>query len=245
MNEFELIQRLTRSLPTNPSVVVGAGDDCAVLDAGVPDRLLLFKTDAVVEGVHFTPATRAGEDRPQSAGPVFERYRGHGRDADRGAGDDWPAARVQPRPGRGDLHRPERPGATAPGGHRRGRNDHQPRRHPHFGRAAGLGAARQGRAAFRRGSRRRDLCDGRTGRLAGRQASRIRAAPGGGALARATVLPARHAGHQRRAGGRPAAYPARPAGSARNCLRLRSPSAGRPAAPPKPVQPPNRPCWRR
>ena len=53
MNEFALIQRLTRSLPTNSSVVVGAGDDCAVLDAGVPARLLLFKTDAVVEGVHF------------------------------------------------------------------------------------------------------------------------------------------------------------------------------------------------
>jgi thiamine-monophosphate kinase len=53
MNEFALIQRLTRSLPTNPSVVVGAGDDCAVLDVGMPDRLLLFKTDAVVEGVHF------------------------------------------------------------------------------------------------------------------------------------------------------------------------------------------------
>jgi thiamine-monophosphate kinase len=57
MNEFELIDRLTRSLPTNPSVVVGAGDDCAVLDAGIPDRLLLFKTDAVVEGVHFTSDT--------------------------------------------------------------------------------------------------------------------------------------------------------------------------------------------
>jgi thiamine-monophosphate kinase len=57
MNEFELIHRLTRSLPTNPSVVVGAGDDCAVLDVGTPDRLLLFKTDAVVEGVHFTPET--------------------------------------------------------------------------------------------------------------------------------------------------------------------------------------------
>src|SRR5512141_2932750 len=57
MNEFELIRRLTHSLPTNPSVVVGAGDDCAVLDEGVPDRLLLFKTDAVVEGVHFTAET--------------------------------------------------------------------------------------------------------------------------------------------------------------------------------------------
>jgi thiamine-monophosphate kinase len=57
MNEFELISRLTRSLPTNKSVVAGAGDDCAVLDFGLPDRLLLFKTDAIVEGVHFTPDT--------------------------------------------------------------------------------------------------------------------------------------------------------------------------------------------
>lgn len=57
MNEFELIARLTRSLPANKSVVVGAGDDCAVLDFGLADRLLLFKTDAVVEGVHFKPET--------------------------------------------------------------------------------------------------------------------------------------------------------------------------------------------
>jgi thiamine-monophosphate kinase len=57
MNEFELIARLTRALPTNDSVVVGAGDDCAVLDLGADDRLLLFKTDAVVEGVHFTSDT--------------------------------------------------------------------------------------------------------------------------------------------------------------------------------------------
>ena len=53
MNEFELIHRLTRALPTNDTVVVGAGDDCAVLDVGTPDRWLLFKTDAVVQGVHF------------------------------------------------------------------------------------------------------------------------------------------------------------------------------------------------
>jgi thiamine-monophosphate kinase len=56
MDEFELISRLTRSLPTNKSVVVGPGDDCAVLDMELTERLLLFKTDAVVEGVHFTPA---------------------------------------------------------------------------------------------------------------------------------------------------------------------------------------------
>ncbi len=57
MDEFELIRRLSRSLPANDAVVVGAGDDCAVLDLGLPAQYLLFKTDAVVEGVHFTPST--------------------------------------------------------------------------------------------------------------------------------------------------------------------------------------------
>ena len=57
MNEFELIARLTKNLPTNESVVAGAGDDCAVLDLGVPGKLILFKTDAVVEGFHFTRET--------------------------------------------------------------------------------------------------------------------------------------------------------------------------------------------
>lgn len=57
MNEFALIARLTKNLPTNACVVTGAGDDCAVLDLGVPDKLILFKTDAVVEGVHFTKET--------------------------------------------------------------------------------------------------------------------------------------------------------------------------------------------
>jgi thiamine-monophosphate kinase len=57
MNEFDLIARLTRTLPQNGSVVTGPGDDCAVLDLGVPDRQVLFKADAVVEGIHFTAET--------------------------------------------------------------------------------------------------------------------------------------------------------------------------------------------
>jgi thiamine-monophosphate kinase len=57
MNEFDLIARLTKSLPANKNVVTGAGDDCAVLDVGAPDKLILFKTDAVVEGIHFTRET--------------------------------------------------------------------------------------------------------------------------------------------------------------------------------------------
>ena len=63
MNELELIQRLTGSLPSNDAVVTGAGDDCAVLDFKTPGQWALFKTDAVVEGVHFTKA-----DAPEKIG---------------------------------------------------------------------------------------------------------------------------------------------------------------------------------
>ena len=54
MNELELIEHLTRGLPGNESLIRGAGDDCAVLDLKVPGQWVLFKTDAVVEGIHFT-----------------------------------------------------------------------------------------------------------------------------------------------------------------------------------------------
>jgi thiamine-monophosphate kinase len=42
---------------------VGAGDDCAVLDFQLPGHHLLFKTDAIVEGIHFT-----GEAEPEKIG---------------------------------------------------------------------------------------------------------------------------------------------------------------------------------
>jgi thiamine-monophosphate kinase len=57
MNELALLARLLPTLPANDAVVLGAGDDCAVLDLGLPDRWLLFKADAVVERVHFLPDT--------------------------------------------------------------------------------------------------------------------------------------------------------------------------------------------
>jgi len=56
MNEFELIARLTKSLRRTKRRD-RRGDDCAVLDLGLPDKWLLFKTDAIVEGVHFTKDT--------------------------------------------------------------------------------------------------------------------------------------------------------------------------------------------
>ena len=57
LSEFELITRLKSGLPTNDSVIVGAGDDCAVIDAGVSGKWQLHKTDAIVEGIHFTRET--------------------------------------------------------------------------------------------------------------------------------------------------------------------------------------------
>ena len=51
LSETELIQRLTQDLPADSSVLTGPGDDCAVLDWS--GSKLLFKTDAIVEDIHF------------------------------------------------------------------------------------------------------------------------------------------------------------------------------------------------
>ncbi len=61
MTEIELITKLTADLPTDDSVLTGAGDDCAVLEIG--GLKILFKTDAIVEGIHFernTPPEQIG-----------------------------------------------------------------------------------------------------------------------------------------------------------------------------------------
>jgi thiamine-monophosphate kinase len=59
LGEFELIARLARKLPCDSSVVVGVGDDCAVLRSSDPSKFLLFKTDPVIEGAHFVfPSSR-------------------------------------------------------------------------------------------------------------------------------------------------------------------------------------------
>jgi thiamine-monophosphate kinase len=55
LGEGGLVRRLTRDWKPDPArVLVGVGDDCAVLRGSSRNHFLLFKTDAVVEGVHFT-----------------------------------------------------------------------------------------------------------------------------------------------------------------------------------------------
>ncbi|HEX8077326.1 MAG TPA: thiamine-phosphate kinase [Chthoniobacterales bacterium] len=63
LGEDGLLKRLLQKLPPNRSVVLGAGDDCAVVESRAPGRLQLLKTDCLVEGIHF-----AKESRPELVG---------------------------------------------------------------------------------------------------------------------------------------------------------------------------------
>ncbi|MCE0522393.1 MAG: thiamine-phosphate kinase [Methylacidiphilales bacterium] len=56
LGENGLLHLLTGHWKNDPKrVLTGVGDDCAVLRGEGKNHFLLFKTDAVVEGVHFTP----------------------------------------------------------------------------------------------------------------------------------------------------------------------------------------------
>ena len=59
VGEFGLIERLTRGLRYDRSVVKGVGDDCAVVDFD-RTRFMLFCSDMIVEDVDFTLRDRPG-----------------------------------------------------------------------------------------------------------------------------------------------------------------------------------------
>ncbi|HEY5640811.1 MAG TPA: thiamine-phosphate kinase [Dehalococcoidia bacterium] len=62
LGEFGLIERLTRIVGAEgpPDLIVGPGDDAAVWRAG--SDYLIATTDAMVEGVHFSPGRTPWED---------------------------------------------------------------------------------------------------------------------------------------------------------------------------------------
>ncbi len=60
LGEFGLIERISRLLPSAPTVVEGIGDDCAVLR--MFDRLMLISCDMVVETTHFRREYATPED---------------------------------------------------------------------------------------------------------------------------------------------------------------------------------------
>lgn len=60
LGEFGLISRLTAGLASHPDVLVGVGDDCAVLDLG-GEQVLLATCDALLDGEHFLRAVATPE----------------------------------------------------------------------------------------------------------------------------------------------------------------------------------------
>jgi len=57
IGEDRLLAQLLPTLSRNRSVVLGVGDDCAVVRCPGQGNLQLLKTDCIVEGIHFTPAS--------------------------------------------------------------------------------------------------------------------------------------------------------------------------------------------
>jgi len=72
MNELEIVDRLRRLCSPSKNLTLGIGDDCAIYRPRAGEELL-FTTDQMIEGVHFTRAQSAG------VGAKLERYRGDGR----------------------------------------------------------------------------------------------------------------------------------------------------------------------
>lgn len=60
LGEDRLLDRLLPGLPRNAGVVLGAGDDCAIVESGKPGLLHLLKTDCLVEEIHFARSTAPG-----------------------------------------------------------------------------------------------------------------------------------------------------------------------------------------
>ncbi len=59
LGEDRLLNELLPRLSAGKSVVAGPGDDCAVVETHDSGRLLVLKTDCVVEAVHFLRGTNA------------------------------------------------------------------------------------------------------------------------------------------------------------------------------------------
>lgn len=57
LGEDRLVAELLPLLPSNRGVILGAGDDCAVVQSGNRGKLQLLKTDCLVEEIHFTRKT--------------------------------------------------------------------------------------------------------------------------------------------------------------------------------------------
>jgi thiamine-monophosphate kinase len=58
VGEDRLLEQLVSKLRARRGVILGAGDDCALVDSGKRGLLDVLKTDCLVEGIHFARNTR-------------------------------------------------------------------------------------------------------------------------------------------------------------------------------------------
>jgi thiamine-monophosphate kinase len=81
IGELAAIERICRRLPVRGDIVVGAGDDCAVVraTADAPVELALT-SDPVIEGVHFAPGTPPGQVGHKIAGRLLSDIAAMGGD---------------------------------------------------------------------------------------------------------------------------------------------------------------------
>ena len=81
LGEPALIEQIRRRLPERGDVVVGAGDDCAVVRSPTdPDRDLLLTSDAVIEGIHFDAGTPFSSIGHRAVGRVLSDIAAMGGD---------------------------------------------------------------------------------------------------------------------------------------------------------------------
>jgi thiamine-monophosphate kinase len=57
VGEDRLLEQLLAKLPRPAGVVLGVGDDCAIVESGKRGVLQLLKTDCLVEGIHFAKSS--------------------------------------------------------------------------------------------------------------------------------------------------------------------------------------------
>src|SRR2546423_11808722 len=58
VGEDRLLERLLAKLRGGRGIILGAGDDCALVDSGKRGLLDVLKTDCLVEGIHFARKAR-------------------------------------------------------------------------------------------------------------------------------------------------------------------------------------------
>ncbi|HKP93702.1 MAG TPA: thiamine-phosphate kinase, partial [Chthoniobacterales bacterium] len=59
VGEDRLLEQLLPKLPRNSGIVLGPGDDCALVQSGRGGRWQVLKTDCLVEGIHFLKTDRS------------------------------------------------------------------------------------------------------------------------------------------------------------------------------------------